>query len=255
MVTLDPTHTVMWTGDLLIASLLVLVPLQPIPFTVVLIPWIATWRLLDRSGYGEPPRRLQPHVFDRWCVVDVQDFSRVPPVCEKLSSDNLLTYGGQTYTQHGNPSYTLRSIPINLALGCRHEFVRRPFSLSEASFGGSYDGDIAIVLNGNNSDRQTYWPSGIPPARDVEAIFGLICQLHDIYDFSCHANLYTRSHHDISRQNTHVIANTPTWLWVPLLANYALLKTLRRLSTLEMRTMETLIYMTVHKYKLWTCEV
>ena len=78
--------------------------------------------------------------------------------------------------------------------------------------GGSYDGDIATLFCGNNSVRQTYWLSGIPPLRDDEAILGLICQSYENIDHRCHANLYTRSHQDISRQNTQAHGNTLFWI-------------------------------------------
>jgi len=192
-------------------SLLLIATLQSTPLTMMLIPWITIWQLLDRIEYGELPRRLQPHVSDRWCVGDVQDFSRVPPVCEKLTYNKTLSYGGNTNARHEPRDQYSWFLPINLALGCRHDLVRRPFHLSETSFGGSYDGDIAIALY-DNIVRQTYRLSDIPPARDVEVIFGSICQSHvksiPIYI----AILYTRSHYDISRQNAHDFVKTSIWV-------------------------------------------
>ena len=197
------------------ASLLVIVTLQSSPLTIVLIPWIATWQLLDRTGYGELPGRFQPHVSDRWCVEDVQDFSRVPLVSEKLNFFKQQPVGGNTNPQHEPMSYGSRFMPNSLTIGCRHDLVRRPYHLSETSFGGSYDGDIGMVLCGSYV-RQTYCPSDTPPVRDVEVIFGLVCQPHDISILSYHAILYTRSHHDISRQNTHGIANVSIWVVGPI---------------------------------------
>lgn len=185
----------------LFTSLLVIVPLRQKSFTMVLFSWIATWHFLDRYGYGEILERRQPHVFDRWCVEDVKDFPRVRPASVKMSFENQLTTEGQSYAQCGQ-----------LASGCRHDCLRRPLNLSEASFGGSYDGDIATVFCGNNSVWQTHWLSGIPPLRDDEAILGLICQHYENIDHRCHANLYTRSHQDISRQNTQAHGNTPFWI-------------------------------------------
>lgn len=76
-------------------------------------------------------RRLQPHVIDRWCVVDARD----GPCANHDTSDVIFWK-------------TVRNwwTPMMDAEGCSHENFRRPHGLFDASSGGSYDGDYALAL-------------------------------------------------------------------------------------------------------------
>ena len=102
--------------------------------------------------------RVQPHVTDRWCVADAQDGSRTNLACyDGLHQTLVQARGGHTHQ----------------SMGCRHDLVRRPLGLSDASLGGSYDGEDTLTLYTRSHcdiSRQSLWFSGTPPIRDVDAI-------------------------------------------------------------------------------------
>ena len=109
------------------------------------------------------PRRLQPHVIDRWCVVDARDVT-----CANHDTLDFTRW---------KPEVT-HWFPLHPAEGCSHENVRRPHGLLDASLGGSYDGDYALTLytrSHHDISRQWFWFSGIPPLWDVDAIFDRLC--------------------------------------------------------------------------------
>lgn len=112
----------------------------------------------DSQRYEDILRRVRPHVIDRWCVVDAQDVSRISLDGYECSHQTCVQeWDGRTHK----------------SFGCRHDFVRRPIGLFDASLGGSYDGEYTLILytrSQSDISRQRFWFSGIPPLWDVDAI-------------------------------------------------------------------------------------